>query len=1240
MNHLLAATQFRKLLFLLLWLGGMSTLNAQNWDFTFGGKVTEFVEEKQKDMALELVTIIVARGTTVVSSTSTQSNGKFKCRIPGNGDYLVTVSKPGYISKRFAINTMNVPAERTNYPFGQFDVDIELFKTYPGLDYSVLDKPIARIVYTPELEDFDYEKAYTEKIRAELEKLKELARLAKEKERLYKAALAKGDKAFGTSDWTNAKLAYTEALAIKPDEKYPKDQITECDKRLGAASASAANEQKYKELIIQADGKFNGKDWQGAKSLYQQASQLKAAEQYPKDRIIACDKNIGDAAMAAAGEQKYKELIAQADKLFAASNWAEAKTAYQQALSLKTTEKYPKDQIEKCDKNSADAADSALKEKQYQDLITEANARFGSRQWAAAKEIYQQALKIKENEAYPKERIQQCDQNITDESAAADREKKYASVIAQADLKFKASDWKSAKDFYGQALQLKPLEKYPQDQLAICNQKLKDTENAELAEQRYKQTIDQADSRFNAADWSGAKTLYQQASAMKPAEQYPKDRIAECDKKISETQFAAELEKSYAAAIAKADAAYKSESYEAARTSYIQARDLKPKEKYPQEQITTIDKLLADRAKADAIAKQYTDLIKQADQKFEAKSWASARSLYAQASELKQSEQYPKDRIKICDENLNNEKSLAERNSKYKEAIAKADAAFGKKDYATAKTAYTEASGLMSTEQYPKDQLAIIAKIEADAAAVAALDKNYTDAIAKGDDAFAAKDYSKAKTAYQLAISIKSKEQYPKDRVTECDKRLNEAKSAAELDAKYNAAIAKADAAFGEKKYDVAKTAYTDAGTLKPSESYPKDRIAEIDRLLAEANAANAAERQYNTFIQQADAKFQAKDWKTARGLYQQAADVKPALQYPKDRIALCDDALTKELDAAALNQKYRAAITKADAAFKIKDYETAQTAYTEASNIKSEEKYPKDQLAAIGKLIADIQKGQEIEAKYKAAIAKADAGFAGKNYTVAKADYTEASSIKPSETYPKTKIAEIDRILAADAAVATKEKQFTAYMSAGDSSIKATNYANAKSSYQQALKLKPTDQQAIAKLAEAERLYSDQKFEEEKQKKYNALIAKADKAMQDKDYGLAKSTYTEAVTVKQMEVYPKQKLAEIDLILNPKPDPTANKNNTTNGNANNDEYKAELAKKYPQGLTEEIVKEGGGTTINRIVVVGKDGWAYTKKTYAWGGVYYFKNGQQISETTFNYETSAEYIQSLQAKAAAKGSGQ
>lgn len=1396
------------LLVLFMLLGTIAAAQ-ENWEFVFGGRVTEFSEEKQKDVPLDMALVSVYKGSAVVSTTNTQSNGKFKCRIPGNGDYTVTVTKAGYITKRFAINTMNVPLERSAFPFGQFDVEIELFKIFPGLDYSVLDKPIARIIYNPapNVDDFDYDKVYTEKIRAELEKLKELARQAREKERLYNEAIQRGDKAFGSGDFATAKTNYQQALGIKANEQYPKDQIAECDKKLAGAAAAAAKEQEYKNLIAQADAKFAAKDWTGAKSVYQQASSLKPTEQYPKDRINLCDKNMADAAMAAANDQKYKDLVAQADQKFGASDWSGAKTLYQQAVSLKQSEQYPKDQIVKCDKAIADAASAAAKEKQFQDLITQANLKFGAKDYAAAKSIYQQALTLKPGDEFATERIAQCDQFMADELAAAEREKQYKALIAQADAKFAAKDWSNAKAIYLQAQGQKPLEKYPKDQIALCEKNAADAAAELASQQKYKDLISQADLRFAAGDWSSAKALYQQALGLKASEQYPKDQIAICDKNIDSAKSAAELDTKYKAAIAKGDAAFAAKNYEQARASFVEAGGLKPAEQYPKDKIAAIDKILADKAAADALSKQYNDLIVQADLKFGGKDWASARGLYEQASGLKSSEQYPKDRIKACDENLAKEKSAAERDAKYKEAITKGDAAFKVADYTAAKAAYAEASGLKPAEKYPKDQLAAIAKIENEAASAAALEQKYKDAIAKADAAFNGSDYTGARAAYLQASSLKPAEQYPKDRMAECDKRLGDAKAAADRDAKYKAAIAKGDAAFAAKNYSGARTAFAEASALKGEEQYPKEKIAEIDRLLADAAALNEVERKYNDFIKQADAKFTAKDWSGARSLYEQASGVKPALQYPKDRMALCDANIAKELDAVALNKKYKEAVDKGDAAFKSNDYETAQSAYNEASGLKPAEKYPKDQLALIAKKLADIEKARntetnyknavargdslfrlkdftnsrvafvsaqtlkpaeaypktkiaeidkiladqkaaanadkrytdaiargdkafaaqdlatakaafteasglkpdeqypkdklaeinrllndasvtaalnkkyadllkqadakftakdwngakavysealslkpaeqypqdriklcdeniakdsslaEVNQKYKEAIAKADAAMMANNYTSARQLYNEALGIKPAEAYPKTKLAELDRLAAADAAVVAKEQKYNAAIQAGDSLMALKNYTAARASYQQAATLKPAEQLPKDRIADVDRILADQKFEAEKQKKYDAAITKADRAFAAKDYNAAKTAYNEALAIKPMELYPKQKLAEIDKILNPKTDPVVN---NTPQNTNNEEFMNELVKKYPQGLTEETEKEGGTNTTKRIVVAGTKAWVYTRKVYSWGGVYYFKDGVQISEAQYNYETSAAYIQQLQ----------
>ena len=64
------------------------------------------------------------------------------------------------------------------------------------------------------------------------------------------------------------------------------------------------------------------------------------------------------------------------------------------------------------------------------------------------------------------------------------------------------------------------------------------------------------------------------------------------------------------------------------------------------------------------------------------------------------------------------------------------------------------------------------------------------------------------------------------------------------------------------------------------------------------------------------------------------------------------------------------------------------------------------------------------------------------------------------------------------------------------------------------------------------------------------------------------------------------------------------------------------LASRYPQGISEEIIEgKNGSTTIRRIVVTGTQADVYTKTLHAWGGVFYTKNGRNITEVTWNQET-------------------
>ena len=114
------------------------------------------------------------------------------------------------------------------------------------------------------------------------------------------------------------------------------------------------------------------------------------------------------------------------------------------------------------------------------------------------------------------------------------------------------------------------------------------------------------------------------------------------------------------------------------------------------------------------------------------------------------------------------------------------------------------------------------------------IEDDYNNAIAAADAAFAAGNYSSAKDAYLSALTIKAEEQYPTDQLNEIEGLLDEQARMLAIENAYNKAIGSADSLLNLKKYDAAKAAYGDALAVKANESYPQQKINDIDAILTE----------------------------------------------------------------------------------------------------------------------------------------------------------------------------------------------------------------------------------------------------------------------------------------------------------------------------------------------------------------------------------------------------------------------
>ena len=759
--------------------------------------------------------------------------------------------------------------------------------------------------------------------------------------------------------------------------------------------------------------------------------------------------------------------------------------------------------------------------RQYTNAIKSADAKFAQKSWQEAMELYQKAASIKTKEQYPKDKIAEIKKILDEQKQQQEAEKqkrdKYNAIIADADSKFSAKDYENAKAKYNEALGIFPDEKYPKDKIAeieklIAAQKQK--------EEQYKSLIAEADSKFSSKDYEGAKAKYTEALGIKPNEQYPKDKISEIEKLLSELAAEKQKEEQYKALIAEADSKFSSKDYEGAKAKYTEALGIKPNEQYPKDKISEIEKLLSELAAEKQKEEQYKAIIAEADSKLSAKDYEGAKAKYTEALGIKPNEKYPKDKISEIEKLMSELAAEKQKEEQYKAIIAEADTKFSSKDYEGAKAKYTEALGIKPNEQYPKDKISEIEKLLSELAAEKQKEEQYKALIAEADSKLSAKDYEGAKSKYNAAIGVKPNEQYPKDKIAEIEKILAElaAKEASEKqkEEQYKALIAEADSKLSAKDYEGAKSKYNAALGVKPNEQYPKDKISEIEKILAELSAkeeedklAAEAERKkreyYNALIKKADDSFNKQDWDDAISNYQQASFMYPNEQYPKDKIAeierLKKELADKQNAAQQKEAQYKALIAEADSKFSSKDYQGAKSKYQEALGIKPNEQYPKNKIAEIEKLLAELaaqqnqpkeepkEKPKEIavtvdntDKQYQDLIASADNLFSNKEYIKAKSTYQKAQNLKPSEEYPADKIAEIDNILAKlqaeeqqkYLAEKAKKDKYNKLLKEGQKQFILKNYQQAINAYESALAIYPDEKYPKGRIEEIKRLMEE----------------------------------------------------------------------------------------------------------------------------------------------------------------------
>ncbi len=990
------------------------------------------------------------------------------------------------------------------------------------------------------------------------EEAKNAAAAAKKKAE-FDAAIQKGDNALGAKKFDDAIKSYNDALNTGVDNATANSKID------GANKAKADEEARLK---AEADAK--------AKADADAANKAELAKK-KKEFDAAIQK--GDDAL---GAKKFDDaLTAYNNALQVHFDDATANSKIDGANKAKADEearlKAEADAKAKADADAANKAELAKKKKEFDDAIQKGDDALGAKKFDDALTAYNNALQVHFDDATANSKIDGANKAKADEEAR---------LKAEADAKAKAE-----ADAANKALAQKKAE---------FDKHISDGDKL-LIEKKFDESIATyglaLQMNFDNETANSKIATVQKAKADEEARlKAEADAKAKAEADAAATAELARKKEEFNTFISNGDKSLSNLKFDDAINAFNAALAL------------DVDNPLANR-KIEEANKAKED--EEARLKAEADAKAKAEADAAAAAELaRKKEEF--------DKYINKgNQSLSAKN--YTDAIAQYGSALALDvDNPLANRKIEEANKAKEDEEARlKAEADAKAKAEADKAAAAELakkKKEFDAAIQKGDDALGAKKFDDALTAYNNALQVHFDDVTANSKIDGANKAKadEEARLKAEADAKakaeadeaaaaelarkkaeFDTFISNGDKSLSNLKFDDAIDAFNAALGLNIDNPLATRKIEEANKAKENEEARLKAE---------ADAKAKAE------------ADKAAAAELARKKAEF--DQLIKQGESKVTEKKFDSAIEDYTQALSLGiDNTLANTKIIEAQDLKEaeEERRKAQDLAERTRLFhTKIKEGDDLVSQ--------------KNFNDAILSYKEALELNIDNPLAQSKIDATQKTLD-ELERARKKALFDKFINNGNMAMSQKKFSQAVNAYTEALNTDYDNNMAQQKLDDA------RKREEEEKLRLEALAAKRQADLDDVNRRKKEADERERAFLEKARLAREQAKAELIARIE------AQKRALSQA----DRYKAErekrlaaqantggtpsgtrfdLAKKYPQGVSNEEI-EGQNCVIYRTIIVkGEVGDEYKKIKYNFGQVYFKKNGNDITEAIYNKEVS------------------
>jgi len=948
----------------------------------------------------------------------------------------------------------------------------------------------------------------------------------------YQNLIDAADNLASNEDYDGAISKYNEALALKPEEQYPKDQI----EAMKAAKDKAAKQEEYTALIEKADGFFDQNSLKAARDFYQQANDLLPSEQYPKDQLAAIEDKLKEQEEQNEKKRKYDEAIAKADEFYDAESYEQAIEKYEEAITYESAATYPKERIEMAKNALAEQNAAKEKQEQFDALVEEADKLVVAEDYEEAIKKYDEALAlIKDTDVETKK--EEATSLLEEKLANQEQEQQIEELLTSANTKMSDEDYESALNDYNEVLTLDQNNTFAIEGKAAAEKAI--ARNKELAEKKeqFDQLVAEADEAFDQENWEQAKSSYEAAKEIFEDDDHVNDRIALVNKNIATAQEQKQIDEQIQVLLDQAADLKSDDEWKLVVDKYDEALALDDSRDDVRELLDQAKESLAEWKAQQDQEELFAEIKTEADQLFAQEKWEEAETKYNEALAIKEDDEISTN-LEVIKEKLEELAAERAKEEQFNELVAEAEGLEDDEKLKDAIDKYKEALEIKSSSD-------ITNKIAALEDAIALQEENaqkneaYEAAIQDGKQAMDDEDYAKAMKSFDDALLAKPLDDEAKRLKNEAEAALNDLRSEEE---KYNGLLEKAEQALNNEELESAKALYEEAQDMRPKATLPQEKIIEIDELLrkreeelAEQDEEERINQEYQNKLELADVAAGNFKYEDAIDHLKAASELKPTEAFPKKKIKEYQALLDQIQAQNSKEKKYDDLIDQADQSFDNESYEESIELYKKALEVKENESYPTQQIAKAQEAIDAMSKREE-DRFYNGLISEADQAFNNEDYKEALTKYQEALAEKSGDQYAQDRIEETQQILdnlAEEAAQASKnDEDYKKHIADADKYFDEERFIKAKETYELALKAKPNDSYAIERIQESvEKAKS--KVDAGDEARYQKILSKADEYFDEENYEKAKSLYKRALKLRSYDQYPKDKLKEIKAIEN-----------------------------------------------------------------------------------------------------------